>query len=170
MIQTSHREGVRGFSLIEVLIYLAVTVFISLAGVLTYLSLDTVLVRNATERAVNHAAMVALERIGYEVRQAVAVNSLQSAFGTTTSELTVVRGATSTNFAVVGDALVLSVNGVSMGPLTGDAVVVESFVVNRFVGTTTELIRVALTLHGNSKAASTTRTYYTSAVLRGSYE
>ncbi len=159
-----------GFSLVEVLIYLAVTILISLAGVFTYLSLDTVLVRNATERAVNHGAMVALERIGHEIRQSVSVNTLQSTFGTTTSELTLVRGATSTNFVVVSGALVLSVNGVVLGPLTGDDVSVQSFVVNRYVGTTTDLIRVALTLSGNSKAASTTRTYHTSAVLRGTYD
>jgi Tfp pilus assembly protein PilE len=161
---------VNGFSLVEVLIYLAVTVLISLAAVQTYLSLDVVLVRNATERAVNHSAMVALERLGHEIRSAVSVNTVQSTFGTSPGEVTLVYGTTTANFAVVGSALVLTMNGTEVGPLTSDGVVVENFMVNRYVGTTTELIRVELTLSGNSKAASTTRTYYTSAVLRGSYE
>jgi hypothetical protein len=114
--------------------------------------------------------MVALERIGYEIRQATSVNTLQSTFGTPTSTLTLVRGATSTTFDVSGDALTLTENGVTIGPLTGGAVSVDAFTVYRYVGTTTDLIRVALTLHGESKAASTTRTYYTSAVIRGSYD
>jgi type II secretory pathway pseudopilin PulG len=160
----------QGFSLIEVLVYLAVTVLISLAGVLTYISLDDVLVRNATERAVNHSAQVALERIGREIKSAISVNAAMSTFNTSPGALTLVYGATTTNFAVVGDALVLTVNGVEIGPLTSDSVIVEDFTLNRYVGTTTELIRASLTISGNSKAASTTRTYYTSAVLRGSYE
>jgi Tfp pilus assembly protein PilE len=160
----------KGFSLVEVLIYLAVTVLISLAAVQTYLSLDIVLVRNATERAVNHSAMVALERLGHEIRSAVSVNTTQSTFGTSPGELTLLYGTTTANFAVVGTALVLTVNGTEVGPLTSDSVIVENFTVNRYVGTTTDLIRVGLTLSGNSKAASTTRTYYTSAVMRGTYD
>jgi type II secretory pathway pseudopilin PulG len=165
-----HTKYNRGFSLIEMLVYLAVTVLVSLAGVLTYLSLDDVMVRNETERAVNHSAIVALERIGYEIRQATGVNVVQSTFGVSPSELTLSRGATTTNFEVVGNALMLTVNGVTLGTLTGEDVIVEDFVVHRYVGTTTELVRVALTMSGNSKAATTTRTYYTSAVIRGSYE
>ncbi len=164
------KNSLTGFSLVEVLVYMAVTVLISLAGVQTYLSLDTVLVRNATERAVNHSATVALERIGREIRSAVSVNTGLSTFDTSPGELTLVYGTTTSRFLVSGNALVLNVNGTDIGPLTSGAVVVENFTVNRYVGTTTELIRVALTLSGNSKAASTTRTYYTSAVLRGTYD
>lgn len=159
-----------GFSLIEVLVYLAVTVLISFASVQTYLSLDIVLVRNATERAVNHSAMVALERIGRDIKSADSVNTGASTFGTSPGELTVVSGATTTNFSVVGSALILTLNGTVVGPLTSSGVVVQNFTVNRYVGTTTDLIRIGLTLSGNSKAASTTRTYYTSAVLRGTYD
>ena len=160
----------RGFSLIEVLIYLAVTTLVSLAGVLTYLSLNTVLVRNATERAVNHSAQVALERIGHEMKSASGVNTAQSTFNTSPGELTLTYGTTTANFEVVGNTLMLTMNGVQIGKLTGDSVVVRDFTVHRFIGTTTELIRVGLTLSGNTKFASTTRTYYTSAVLRGTYE
>ncbi len=159
-----------GFSLVEVLVYLAVTVLISLAGVQTYLSLDTVLVRNKTERAVNHSAMVALERLGHEIRNAISVNTAQSTFASSPGELTLIYGTTTANFAVSSGALILTLNGTEIGPLTSSNVIVENFTVNRYVGTTTDLIRVGLTLSGNSKAASTTRTYYTSAVLRGTYD
>jgi hypothetical protein len=170
MNQYRFKKVEMGFSLVEVLVYLAVTVLISLAGVQTYLSLDIVLVRNATERAVNHSAMVALERLGHEMKSAISVNTTQSTFGTSPGELTLIYGTTTANFAVVGTALVLTLNGTEIGPLTSDSVIVENFTVNRYVGTTTDLIRVGLTLSGNSKAASTTRTYYTSAVLRGTYD
>lgn len=160
----------KGFSLVEVLVYIAVMVLVSVTGVLTYLSLDTMLVRNATERAVSHAAQVALERISREIRSASSVNAAQSSFGASPSVLTLNAGATTTKFAVVADALVLTVNGTEIGPLTGENVAVEDFMVNFYSGTTTDMVRVALTVSAETKAASTTRTYYTSAVLRGSYD
>ncbi len=159
-----------GFSLIEVLVYIAVTVSISLAGVLTYLSLNSGLVRSATERSVNHAAQVALERITRDIRGATTVNAAQSTLGSSPGVLTLTNAATTTNYSVSGGALILEVDGVTLGPLTGSGVTVEDFTVNRYVGTSTELVRVKLTLSAVTTAASTTRTYYTSAVLRGSYE
>lgn len=164
------RNAQAGYSLIEMLIYLAVTILISLAGVETYLSLNTILVRNATERAVNHSAMVALERIGSELRNGLSINTGQSTFGTSPGALTIVYGTTTSNFTISGGRLIFTQNGTAVGPLTSSDVTVESFIVNRYVGTTTELVRVSLTLSGHSKAASTTRTYYTSAVLRGTYD
>ncbi len=159
-----------GFSLVEVLVYIAVTVSISLAGVLTYLSLNSGLVRSATERSVNHAAQVALERITRDIRGATTVNAAQSTLGTSPGVLTLTNAATTTRYSVSGGALLLEVDGVTLGPLTGSGVTVEDFTLNRYVGTSTELVRVKLTLSAVTKAASTTRTYYTSAVLRGSYE
>ncbi len=162
--------SVRGFSLIEVLVYIAVTVFVSTAGVLTYLSLNTVLLRQETERSVNHAAVVALEKISRDLRSASSVNTSQSTLGTSPSTLTLNVGTSTTGFSIVGGVLVYTRGGVEVGPLTGTAVTIENFTVDRYLGTSTELVRVALTLSAENKAASTTRTYYTSAVLRGSYE
>jgi type II secretory pathway pseudopilin PulG len=159
-----------GFSLVEILVYIAVTVSITLAGVLTYLSLSSGLARNATERAVNHAAQVALERITRDIRGAITVNAAQSTLGSSPSVLTLSNSATTTQYSIVSGALSLSVDGKTVGPLTGSGISVDNFTVNRYVGTSTELVRVKLTLSAVTKAASTTRTYYTSAVLRGSYE
>ncbi len=164
------RTSLMGFSLVEMLVYIAVMVSVSLAGVLTYLSLNSGLVRNATERSVNHAAQVALERITRDIRGAVTVNTGLSTLGTTPGVLTLTNNATTTTYSISGGALSLTVNGVSLGALTGSGVTINDFVVNRYVGTSTELVRVKLTLSAVTKAASTTRTYYTSAVLRGSYE
>jgi hypothetical protein len=140
------------------------------AAVQTYLTLNVVMVRNATERSINHAAQVSLERISRDIHSATTVDILQSSFGTTTSTLALIHGTTTTTFSVASSTLSLSINGALVGPLTGDDVAVVGFVVDRFVGTTTELIRVALTLHSDAKVATTTRTYYVAGVLRGSYE
>lgn len=165
-----HTHTQKGFSLIEVLVYIAVTVLVTLAGVLTYLSLSTTLVRNETERAVSQSAQVTLERMVRDIRGAISINAAQSTFGASPGKLSLVSGATTTEFALVNGKVELAVNGVSMGPLTSGGVGVDSLFFTRYTGTSTELVRISLTLSASNKAASTTRTFYEGAVLRGSYE
>lgn len=160
----------KGFSLIEVLVYIAVTVLIAGACVTTYLSLDATLIRNRTERILAHSASVSLERMVRNIRGAESINNAGSTFGTSPGALELVSGTTTTKFSISGDNLVVAVNGGTPGPLTSEEVIVRDLVFTRFTGAVTDMIRVQLTLSANTKAASTTRTFYTSAVLRGTYE
>lgn len=168
----SHQLGKlrRGFSLVEVLVYLAVTVLITVAGVSTYLSLDTVLLRNVTERALTHEASASLERIVRTIRDADQVNVVLSSFDVSMGSLTLDTISTTTSFSVSGGHLTVSENGVLLGQLTSDTVTVDDLVFTRYTNAETELVRVALTLSVSNKAASSTRTFYTSAVPRGAYE
>jgi type II secretory pathway pseudopilin PulG len=164
------RSMTHGFSLVEAMVYIAVLVFVAGALVTTFLSLDTVLLRNKTERELTESARVSLERMVRDMRAADGINTSLSTFGVANGALTLTEGATTTRFYLSGGDVVMSVNGTELGPLTSNNVTVESFFITRFVGTHTEMVRVALTLSASSKAASSTRTYYTSAVLRGTYE
>jgi type II secretory pathway pseudopilin PulG len=160
----------KGFSLVEVMVYLAVTVFLAGALVTTFLSLNTVLARNATERALTMGAQVSLERVVRAARSADTVHTGLSTLDSSMGALALTEGATTTRFYVSGDALMLSVNGTDLGPLTSDGVSVEDVVFHRYVASTSEMIRMELTLSAIGKASSSTRTFYSSAVLRGSYE
>lgn len=159
-----------GFSLVEVMVYIAVTVLVAGALVTTFISLDDVLFRNKTERELTHSASVSLERMTRAIRSADSVNTGLSTLGVSPGALALTESGTTTEFYTSGSSLMLSVNGTELGPLTSDAVTVQSVVFNRYTGSTTEMVRVALTLSAVGKASSSTRTFYTSAVLRGSYE
>lgn len=167
---TTTYKHARGFSLIEMLVYFSILVLVSGASVTAYLSLNTVLVRNATERVLTHAADVSLERMVRDIRGADSVNGMASTLGTTPGVLTLVQGATTTLFSIVGGAVHVSVNGVDQGPLTGERVYVDSLTFTEYTGADTDLVRVALQLTASSSASTMTRTFYTSAVMRGSYE
>lgn len=160
----------RGFSLIEVMVYLAVTVLVAGALVSTFVSLNDILFRNKTERELTHSASVSLERMTRAIRGADSINTGLSTFGTSPGALTLIDSGTTTAFYMSGSDLMVSVNGAELGPLTSDVVTVESVVFNRYTGSTTDMVRVALTLSAVGKNSSSTRTFYTSAVLRGSYE
>jgi len=160
----------KGFSFIEVLVYIAVLVLISVTVVSTFLALDTSLLRNKAERALTNSAQVTLERMVRDIRAGATADT------TIPGQLTLNTAgfATTTVFVVSGGNVTATVNGTNLGPLTSDDVTVENLVFTKYSLTGTELetdlVRVALTLSISTKAASTTKTYYTSAVLRGSYE
>ncbi|HEX4799200.1 MAG TPA: type II secretion system protein [Candidatus Paceibacterota bacterium] len=160
----------RGFTLIEMLVYIAVFVLISSALVVTFLSFNTTFVRNQTERALTQEARVALDTVIAAVKHADTVDGAQSLLNVSPGILELESGATTTRFYISSGALVYAINGTEIGPLTSNAIVVESVVFQRYVGTTTDMIRMALTLHAESKVASSTRTFYTSAIMRGTYE
>ena len=61
------------------------------------------------------------------------------------------------------------VNGVSQGRLTENGVTVNALTFNTYASTS-EMVRVTLTLSIVGKNGTSTRTYYDSAVIRGSYE
>ena len=160
-----------GFSLVEIIVYIAVLVLVSSAAVVTYLTLDDVLVRQKTERELTTAANVALERIIRDIRDAAIVNTVER---TLPNEIALDSATgTTTEFYVSSGQVYADVNNVVLGPLTPSTLVIQGLTFTRYIGTgeiETELVRVALTAHAGSKAASTTKTFYSSAVLRGSYE
>ncbi len=166
----SVRKMSSGFTIIEVLIYTGVMVIAVGAAVTSLISLNSVIMRNAVERDLAQAASASLEYLVREIRTADVVMPTLSTFGSSPGALTVVHGATTTRLYMNGGALTLEQNGAVLGPITTANVTVNSLIFTHFVGTNTELVRVALTLSTNSRYASSTRTYYTSAVLRGTYE
>ncbi|MCA9363812.1 type II secretion system protein [Candidatus Kaiserbacteria bacterium] len=157
----------KGFSLIEVIVYIAVLVLLSSAAVTTLLSFDTALLRNKTERVLTNAATVALERMEHDMRDALTADT------TVSGQLTLTSPDATTVFSTDSGQLVLEVDGVDQGPLTPSDVTVDSVTFTRYISAgelDTEMVRVALTLSIETHAASLTETYYVSAILRNSYE
>lgn len=160
----------RGFSLIEVLVYIAVTVLIAIAAVLTFISLDDVFLRNASERDVTNAATVALERIVRDIRAADGIDSGSSVFGSSPGTLVLTAGPTTTTYTRSADAVTLGVNGEDLGALTPAHISVDELTFQHYTSSTSEMVRVQLTLSSVNRAASVERTYVGSAVMRGTYE
>lgn len=160
----------RGFTLVETLVYIGVMVVIASALVTTFLSLSVSLAKSKTDRELTESATLALERISRTLRSADSVDVLGSTFGVSPGILELTEGGTTTSFYVSGDRLVISVNGTERGSLTSSEVVVEDLTFTHYQGSMTELVRAAITLSIESDTASSTRTFYTSAVVRGSYE
>lgn len=164
------QRSLSGFSLVEMLVYMSVTVVIAGAVVTSFLTLYTTIARNQIQKELNEAAQTSLERIVREVRQSTAIQTGASTFGTSPGVLTLTNGATTTMFSVVNGRLTLTQNGTVLGPLTANGVTITELTFRRYTNSVADLVRVKLTVAVQGREASSTETFYTSSLLRKMYE
>lgn len=166
----SHKSG-GGFSLIEMLFYITVLVFMLLIVIEVTLSIarsDRVI---KALRNVENSAILALERIGRETRGMESVNVAASTLGVHPGRLVLSGEDAGGNprtveFYLSGGRIILRENGVDTGALTGNNAVVTSLVFTRFATSTAEGIRTALTLESGTTTSYRTETFYASTLLR----
>lgn len=168
LYNTLHTQ--RGFSLVEMLVYVAILMIVSSGALSLLFSLTDQINTGRAERIVSHSAEVTLERMLGDIRGSVAVNLFSSTLESTPGVLTVETAATSTQFSVSSGAIVVEENGTIIGPLTDDRVTVDSLIFYRYDNSVTEMVRVAMTLSATVGEATVTRNFEAGAVLRGSYE
>lgn len=154
-----------GFSLVEMIVYIAVLLVISVASIQSMLSLDTLIKQYSAERQLTRSAITALERFIYDARDAETVFSVTSGqYG----DITFTIDGQQVSYATSGDALHVSVAGVDQGPLTLSGVVVDTVAFYAY-DDVSEFARVELQLTSTVGEYSLTRTYRAGATLRESY-
>lgn len=160
----------RGFTLIETLFYVAILIVATIVVVGSFLSLRNVLERNRMERIIATAGYTVLDRVARTAQAGTSVDTAASTLDETSSILTLLSGATTTTFSISEDTISMTQNGDALGALTPPGVAVTEFRVFHFTNSFSEGIRIKLSLTSTSTVASTTETFFTTAVLRGSYE
>lgn len=163
---TQQHMSTRGFTLVEMLVYIGVLALVALGSVTALLSLDELLAQHRAEQLVLRSATTALERILLDIRSS---DTVVTAVGTHPGSLTLVQAGVNRSYQLSGVALEVLTNGVSDGLLTEEGVAVTNV---QFYGysSTTEMVRVALTLSATVGDSTATRNFNAGAVLRGSYE
>jgi len=159
-----------GFTLIEMLVYIAILTIVS-GGALTLLfSLTDQINAGRAQRLVSSSAQTALERMLTEVRSADAVDAVNSTLEVSSGVLALDREASTTALTLSAGTVMLSSDGVIQGPLTSENVSVDELRFYHYDNTNTELVRVVLTLSATVGDTSITRTFNAAGVLRGSYD
>ncbi len=154
---------VRGFDLVETLIYIALLVVLTLAIInsLTIMSKTYRDVRG--EKSIITSANTFLNRFEYEVRRS---NGISGTFGTTSSSLTLTMGATSTIISLDNtNRVIISVNGVS-DYLTSSEVQVTSLQFNQLIATSTSAGVLLQFSMKNNFGTPKTENFETGALLR----
>jgi type II secretory pathway pseudopilin PulG len=160
----------RGFSLIEMLVYLAILMIVVGASLTLLFTLDDRIREQRANQLVVQSAQSTLEHILSSVRAADVVNTVGSTLNTTPGVLALTQGATTTTYAIVNGDISVTRNGVSLGSLTDEAVTVSQLRFFSYDNGDTEFVRVVFTLSAQVGDTTVTKTYRGGATLRGSYE
>lgn len=160
----------RGFTLIEMLVYVAILGMVS-GGALTLLfSMGDQINQGRVERLMTNTAYTALERMLHEIRAADLVDIYYSTLESSPGVLTLTQSASSTEFSVSSSTLFFAVDSVNQGPLTSEKVSVDDLRFYHYDNGVTELVRIGLTLTAEVGDVTLTRDFEAATVLRGSYD
>ncbi|MFC1721217.1 hypothetical protein ACFLY0_01515 [Patescibacteria group bacterium] len=164
----------KGYTLFEVVIFTAVFTFFSTVIVGSLIISSSVFLRIRTERNINNTAIVAVERIVRETRLATDVDILNSTFDSSPGRLTLntVDGlgvATTIEFYVEDGVIKVKEGGVVSGNLTPGNVVVDDITYRLITNGSAQAVKIEITLHDSRAKIPTTRNFYNTALIRGTY-
>lgn len=161
----------KGYSLVEVIAYIAM--FTVLLSAVTYGTMVLVKSYRDTKsvRKVENSALASMDRMVREIRNATSVDTGASSFGNSSGILTINNGpSTTTRFYLSNQRIYVDENGAVLGPITLSSVRVTSLIFRHIATTTSEAIKIEMTMAGHTSSPSVSENFYNTAVLRGSYE
>ncbi len=164
----------RAFSLVEMLIYVAIVsaTFVLVVQVCLTLSRSYVSLRNA--KNIQSALSVGLETMVREIRGAASVDLAGSVLGSSPGRLklnTTYNGAVSAvEFYATSSRLVMYRDGVFQGPLTLQNVSVTNLLFRHMATNTAQAVKIDITLQTGTGSTTKTESFYDTVVLRGSYQ
>ncbi len=171
------KESNRGFTLVELLVYIALCAFLLIGIVNSMLILTDAYRTVSNARKIERSAITLMDRIIREARRSTGINA--GAFDVPNGSVTLEAGSSTSpyiTFALQNNRAVVTEDG-DTSPLTDSDVIVESLVFSRYplynvqFATSSVLLKVDFTLtSGSTSHALTSRSFYGSAILRGSYD
>ncbi len=164
------QSSVRGFSLVEILVYIALFVLLASAAVASLLSFTDSFKSYRAEKLLTEQVRSAYERMVADIRNATAVDQAGSTFDVSPSTMVLQYPGIERAYTLTGGAITVSENGGAATAVTGPAVVVTNFTVQQYDMVATNLLRISITASSTVGDTTVSETYYTSSVLRGSYE
>ncbi|OHA81860.1 MAG: hypothetical protein A2675_01790 [Candidatus Yonathbacteria bacterium RIFCSPHIGHO2_01_FULL_51_10] len=164
----------RGFSLIEMVVYIALLAILTVLAVNMTLSMTRAFADLRVSRDLNSSATALFERITRDIRGAYDVDAAGSVLGTNPGELLLnTKDAGGTNmtveYFVSSGAVHIKENGLDLGPITSASTQTGSFVVREIIGANSKAVKVEVTLSATRGDITKQRNFYTTVVLRGTY-
>lgn len=159
----------KGFSLLEMLIYVAILAFLMVTVVATLITMTRSYSILKVSKNLNHAAIVSLERMTREIRGASSVVVGQSTLDASPGRLYLQVGTDTTEFYLDAGMLKVNVNGVYQGPLTTADVAINSLIFTLSTTTESEAIKIDLMMESGVNERHKREQFQSTVVLRGSY-
>jgi len=158
----------RGFSLLEMVVYVAILSAIAVIVVTIVLSFSASWNSLRISRDINASAMSSFERIGRDLRAALDVNTAGSVLNAHPGALTL-SDTLQTEFFLDGGVLRVRENSVDTGALTKESVTVTNLVFRFVTSGSHRGVRIEMTLEGVRGAITKTESFVTFIALRAPY-
>lgn len=159
----------RGFSLVEMIVYMSIVVMVAAAAVSVLLSLGTVVQQYQAEQTLLRSNVTILERILLDVRTATAVNLAASTLDDPKGTLVLTLPSGTVTYQWV-DGEVERQLGADVVQLQQDAVSIEALQFSVVSASQSDYVRVVVDSAVSMGQGTSTRSYTAGAVTRAAYE
>lgn len=160
-----------GYTLAELIVYVAVFSFISVVVVNSLIIMGSSFLKVRMARNINTAAATLLERIVFDVRSASSINTGQSIFDASPGNLainTLNSVGTPIIIEFYYDSGVMRVreDSIEQGALTADTVVIDSIIFRHITDTNVDGVKIELAVHDAREKNPESKKFYQSAIVR----
>lgn len=164
------RNNFKGFSLIEMLVYVAILSVIMVMVVNTLILMTGAFARLRVSKEINTSAINILSKLDSEVKRAVSVDEALSIFDSSSSKLvlnspTSSGGSEKIEFSLQGGVLKMYKAGVYIGDLSYKNTEVNNFVIRK-IGNSTSGLKIELGLSATVAGETKLANFYDSVNLR----
>lgn len=166
----------RGMSLVEMIIYLSLMVLLLGVIVNTVLVLTTHYRAVRNTREIEDSATAVIDNLSRQIKNADEYIAASSTFQTSPSRIALVDrdyttgNSTTTEFYVSNGKVMIAENGIELGPLTKESLVVVGFILKPITTSRSTAIKIELSMQSDQAAPSIiSKNFYTTVVMRGSY-
>ncbi len=163
-----------GYTLAEVIVYVALVALLLGAIIQTAFSIVAVEKRSNAFLDLNSAALTAFSRFSRDIRRASSIDAVNSALDTNPGRLILdMKNPDGTNdttaFYLESGTVKVDENGAYAGDLTQGDIAVSSLSFTEFSNASSSAVRVEMTLAPEASTSVPAANFYGTYVLRGSY-
>ena len=163
-----------GYSLVEIIVYLAIFTTLSVLVINSFVIVLCAFNTTRSNRNLLESGSLAMERISREIRQASSVDIANSVMGSNPGVLQLnstnsVGTAMIVKFVVGNGALNIYKDGVLVGNLLGQNILVDNLIFRRITTINGEAVKIELTLEDSGSKISRLENFYDTIILRGAY-
>jgi type II secretory pathway pseudopilin PulG len=158
-----------GFSLIEVLVYIAVLFFVMAGSIGLILSMQQLLIKHKAEQIMLRTSATALEQLVLDVKNATGVDTSASTLGSTDSVLVLETESDDITFEIVSGRLTRTQSGTTL-PLTDTRATVTRYEAILLTSSISSLVANEIDITVTLGAQSFSETFSVVRILQQSYE
>ncbi len=163
------KKSIKGFTLVEALVYIAVFFFLSGVVIYSYTITINSYKQIFAQRNLMNNGSKTLERIAREVRKAESIDSANSTFGTNPGVLELDSASRSVRFLVSGNSINFVENGTTIGNMLSSSITPTSLIFRKITTTNGEGVKIEMQLSTQVKNTTMTESFYQTVLLRGKY-